>query len=1056
MSIEISRYQFHSWSRKGIASKITEPDDLGNDASTAKERIGIVLPVTLNEEAPIQKKFNLIGPGDVIGINRDMIVRTQPINWITDFEPNYLVFAEFYDEDFLWRYTPAAPVKANPQPNDPPTDKLRPWLFLLVLEEGEFDKTKRKVPLPSITLNSNDVFPPANETWLWAHVHNDANIPDAETNTLEEFIISLNKNVTTDPDQVYCRLMSPRKLKENKAYYAFLIPAFETGRRAGIGETDETFKDIKAQAPSWTEAGANGEMPVYYEWFFRTGANEDFETLIKRLQPEKMDERVGKREMDCSKPGFVKVNGVPGVSPTNPPQLGLEGALKAPDMQSTNYPGGDQFQTELKELVNLPFKVLEENENADPIISVPFYGGRHAKKNPDKDIPLDIAKNTWLHALNKDPRTRVAAGFGTTAVQKNQETYMRKAWAQIQNILDANKKIKTTVFHMNVALKFAQKTFDKVSSNALIAMSRPVLSRIMGSPTTLYQQIKESKLPAAVFSGAFRKITTLQNNRLTKKETDGKKIEYEKMVTDLNIGKLTAAPAKQMPGGVFTLKVAADKISPQQFPGSVSWLIEKRKIISIVLIVAFILLAVFTGLYIVSGLLVAATIGGYVYENKLGNDKSAAAEILDPQKEFEAIPNIPQQPNFTLRLDSDVTTPLPTITSRNTDSIEAKNYRTALTEMTKRLSLREPEKEMLPLSLENTHAKVKDGIHPHKTFPKRLKALVKFPEYIKMEEPKTIFPAMAYPDIEDPMYKKLTEISDEAFLPNLKLIKNNTISLLLTNQQFIESYMVGLNHEMGRELLWREYPTDQRGSYFRQFWDVSGIIGPSSPDGKLTAEEKALFKDITPIHEWDEATEELGTHNNRKSETPDEEQLVLTIRGDLLKKYPNTLVFAQKAVAANSSDNNDDGKSIELNLSDTAFKAQVKFPIYKAEILPDIKFYGFDLTEARATGTAPGPDPDNLGWYFVIMQAPGAPSFGMDINFNQSEGELSWDDLSWESFSDEVLTQEKRFIKKIDAPTIQPIDQVTWGTDSASMAYILFQKPNMVAVHARKMLDKLS
>ena len=67
------------------------------------------------------------------------------------------------------------------------------------------------------------------------------------------------------------------------------------------------------------------------------------------------------------------------------------------------------------------------------------------------------------------------------------------------------------------------------------------------------------------------------------------------------------------------------------------------------------------------------------------------------------------------------------------------------------------------------------------------------------------------------------------------------------NPKFIESYMVGLNHEMGRELLWREYPTDQRGSYLRQFWDVSGIISPSSPDGTLTATEKAQFKDITPL-----------------------------------------------------------------------------------------------------------------------------------------------------------------------------------------------------------------
>ena len=35
---------------------------------------------------------------------------------------------------------------------------------------------------------------------------------------------------------------------------------------------------------------------------------------------------------------------------------------------------------------------------------------------------------------------------------------MRKAWEQVQKIIDANKRIKATVFHLNVALKFTQKT----------------------------------------------------------------------------------------------------------------------------------------------------------------------------------------------------------------------------------------------------------------------------------------------------------------------------------------------------------------------------------------------------------------------------------------------------------------------------------------------------------------------------------------------------------------------------------------------------------------------
>jgi hypothetical protein len=1049
MAIEISRYQFHSWARKGISSTIEEADDLGEGGSVQTQRARINLPVLLNT-TPVTKGFSLIGPGDIIGINRDMIVRTQPLNWITDFEPNYLAFAEFYDEDFLWRYTPASP-KDPTQPGGPPTDKLRPWLFLAVLTEDEFDRTKRKVPLPSITFKSSDVLPPASETWLWAHVHSDTNIPDEETNSLEEFLIALNRNVATDPDQLYCRLMSPRKLEPNKAYYAFLIPAFETGRLAGLGATEEEIGNTIAQRASWTNAGPNGEMPVYYEWFFRTGANEDFESLIKKLVPVEMDERVGVRDMDCSEPGFIKSDGEGPVPGTTPPVIKLEGALKSPQAVSTIYPEqGDQFQKELEKIVNLPITIIGSDEDTgDPVISVPLYGGMHAKKNAGDDIALDITKDTWLHDLNKDPRTRVGAGFGTLAIQNNQETYMRKAWEQVQRIIDANKRIKATVFHMNVALKFTQKTFNNLSPNLLMAISRPVLSRIMGSPTTVYQQIKESRLPAAVFSGAFRKLVAPKRS-FSKKYGANRSFDYERVVTGLNDGLLTPEPPKVVPGGVFTLKDATDKIFSPNQPDWLLWLINNRKTIAVGLLATFLVLAFVTGLFVVFIVLAAATAGGYVYISKLAGDKQAAEAISDPQKQVESLVIIPPRPQFSLKLEAEAAAPPPTIISSTTDSLEAGNYRTALVEMSKRVALNLPVKDPQPLALDNAYSKIRAGIDPRITFPKRLKALLTFPDYVRLDEPKAIFPAMAYPDMEDPMYKKLTDISDEAFLPNLKFIENNTISLLKTNPRFIESYMVGLNHEMGRELLWREYPTDQRGSYFRQFWDVSGIISPSNPDGTLSPEEKAKFKDITPLDTWTE-NDLLGKHSNRQSETEDEEQLVLAIRGDLLKKYPNTLVFAQKAIAApESDDDSDDGKKIERELSDVDFLKKVKFPIYKAEVAPDIKFFGFDLTDKRATGETPSPDTDNLGWFFVIMQAPGSPVFGMDISFNQGDDGLSWDDLSWQNFSTKF-----KFITRTVAPTINPTDAVKWADDSASMAYILFQKPNMVAVHASKMLKGL-
>ena len=1003
MSIEIARYQFHSWARKGLASTISEPDDLGSGNATAKQRTLVNVPVSLNDEER-QKNFNLVGPGDIIGVNPDMIIRTQPVNNSTGFERNYLAFVEFYDEDFLWRYTPAAAVETASGPTIPPGNKLRPWLFLLILKDDEFKPTKRKSPLPSIVVSGSNVFPPATETWLWAHVHSDANLPDNETNTLEDFLISLNNNATLDPDQLYCRLLSPRSLEVDTAYHGFVIPAFETGRRAGLGESEDTIQDIVAQQASWSDNGANGEMPVYFEWFFKTGANEDFESLVKKLEPVEMDARVGIRDMDCANPGFVKADGTVPFPPTQPPVLGLEGALKSPRVVSTQFPAtDDQFQQELEKVVNLQFSVTgTDSATGDPIISLPLYGGKHARKNIEQDVALDIKKDTWLHELNRDPRTRVAAGFGTTAVQTNQEVYMRKAWSQVQDIIDANKQINKTLFHMNIAIRLMQKTFNRVPSNALIGMCQPVLSRIMGTGATLQHQISESDVPLAVFSATFRKMAA-PNRRFQKMYSPEKKIVYDKVVAALGEKKLSADIPKQTPGGTFSLKDAAEKIRSNGDTGSQP------------------------------------------------ADELTAQALLDPNKQLESLASIPQKPAFSLKLNADIDVLPPTTNGADTDSVEAKNYRQALLEATSRIALTEPEKAVLPLSLSVAQTNLKEGINPRKTFPKRLNSLLLFPNDVKIDQPEKIFAAMAYPDLEDPMYKKLLDISAEAFLPNLQYIKNNSISLLVTNPRVIESYMVGLNHEMARELLWKEYPTDQRGSYFRQFWDVSGLVSPSSPGGDLTAADKAAFKDITPIQTWNEQTEKLGTHNNRITETANQEQLVLAIRGDLFHKYPNTIVFAQKAVPAGAGDvDYDDGRKIERDLTDEQFKLKVKFPLYKAEIQPDIKFFGFDLTADRAKGTTPGLDPDNLGWYFVIMQAPGAPVFGMDVSFNEGSDGLSWDDLSWKNLPDDL-----QFITRGVAPSFVPSEVINWAETSASMAYILLQKPNMIAVHANKMLKGL-
>ena len=90
----------------------------------------------------------------------------------------------------------------------------------------------------------------------------------------------------------------------------------------------------------------------------------------------------------------------------------------------------------------------------------------------------------------------------------------------------------------------------------------------------------------------------------------------------------------------------------------------------------------------------------------------------------------------------------------------------------------------------------------------------------------------------------------------------------MTNPAFIEAFTAGANHEMAAELLWRDVPSDPRGTVFKRFWNTP---------------------DINPIHRW---TQPLG-HN-----VDDGRSLVaVVIRSPLLRRYPNTVIYAAKRLS---------------------------------------------------------------------------------------------------------------------------------------------------------------
>lgn len=137
------------------------------------------------------------------------------------------------------------------------------------------------------------------------------------------------------------------------------------------------------------------------------------------------------------------------------------------------------------------------------------------------------------------------------------------------------------------------------------------------------------------------------------------------------------------------------------------------------------------------------------------------------------------------------------------------------------------------------------------------------------------YPVMVYPDFLDPTFFYLRELSVNYVLPGAGDLLKNSISCFYSNPKFEESLLMGMNTEMGHELLWREYPTDQRGSYFRKFWDQTNL-----PD----KDELDKYYDVKPVHMWDKP---LG-HNHMEGK---DQMLVFAIRGELMQAFPDTSVY---------------------------------------------------------------------------------------------------------------------------------------------------------------------
>jgi hypothetical protein len=260
------------------------------------------------------------------------------------------------------------------------------------------------------------------------------------------------------------------------------------------------------------------------------------------------------------------------------------------------------------------------------------------------------------------------------------------------------------------------------------------------------------------------------------------------------------------------------------------------------------------------------------------------------------------------------------------------------------------------------------------------------------------------PDFTEPMFEEVARQSLDFVMPGIDKFPVDRCSVFESNRTFVEAYLLGLNHEMAREMLWREFPANLTATFFRRFWDKSDTPVPSS--------------DIQPVRQWARPST-FGHATHRVEATSD--PLFFVIRGDLLRKYPNTAVYMQRAKFG----------IFNIVLPDEIAGA-IKQPIASARVEPDIFFLGFDIPAREAKGNSTQP-----GWYIVLQERPGDIHFGLDQNVQVN----STSDPDWKNAG-----VEPGHCIDLDKPLFAGL------RNAADVAMLLYQQPVMVFIHASKML----
>jgi hypothetical protein len=640
----------------------------------------------------------------------------------------------------------------------------------------------------------------------------------------------------------------------------------------------------------------------------------------------------------------------------------MKGILKPPEPATAEpQPVPQPLTGQLADVLNAPANAQTAPLPQDPIVAPPIYGSAYP---PKERVEIGGVPRHWINDLNLDPRDRIAASFGTRIVQEDQEHLMASAWQQVDAIEKENEERRRK--------QLANTTRQSTWARHVRPIEDDGLLQVTG--------ISLAKIAVPVPEGQ----TTLQ--RTVAWQLNGSQAPGFESATLRRVARPRGPINRRAltPAVVRAQTVARPMVKLTQTLPAVDRIVNAVP---------------------------PRTLVAQMVTIKSVSDVAATPQF-NPAKLTPANIAIPTRP--------------PMLTINETQGRSFQDFDDEFSEIELFAEFRAAAAAHLsklsrPQTIPSLFFRFPDLTGLRGRLQQVQQATTRGPDdgAIPVEQQ-----VLAHPQFPAPMSERLTELAPEFLLFGLENVTANSVTLVQPNARFIEAFMIGLNHEMGRELLWREYPTDRRGSYFRFFWNRRG---------------SAQQESMQPIHIWNSP---LG-RNPSAAGNPD--QLVLLVRGELFRRYPTAVIYAAKAT----------GTVTSPKLTTTE-----RYPLFRGSAPPDVSFFGFDLTEAAARGTDSDP-----GWFFVIQQQPGEPDFGLDMpkDINPQPPRVTdWNQLTWRHLVQgagelRALTHVHVGVRPGSPPPPLPDTSgnpagAQWGANGAHMARITLQKPVRIAILARQML----